>query len=94
MAFMSRASKRIQFAPGKLTLPQKLEIQQIREKCIGLPGATHLYFWKNKKIIQKSLKNQSFYKIKDEYLYCTYKNISLGNYFYFILGKKQTRNAP
>jgi hypothetical protein len=43
---------------------------------------------------QKSLENQSFFEIKDEYRYCTYKNISLGNYFYFILGKKNKLEMP
>jgi hypothetical protein len=48
-------------------------------------------YLENKKIIQKKFKKIEF---EDEYWYCTYKNISLGNYFYFILGKKTNSKRP
>jgi hypothetical protein len=46
------------------------------------------------KIKKYFLKKSNFFEIKDEYRYCTYKNISLGNYFYFILGKKTNSKRP
>jgi hypothetical protein len=60
------------------------------EKCIGAPRCYTPHTWKNKKRFKKS----NFFEIKDEYRYCTYKNISLGNYFYFILGKKTNLKRP
>jgi hypothetical protein len=44
--------------------------------------------------IKKRFKKSNFFETKDEYRYCTYKNISLGNYFYFILGKKTKSKRP
>jgi hypothetical protein len=43
---------------------------------------------------KKDSKNLTFFEIKDEYRYCTYKNIFLGNYFYFFLGKKIKLETP
>jgi hypothetical protein len=43
---------------------------------------------------KKGLKKQTFFEINDECRYCTYKNISIGNYFYFILGKKTNSKRP
>jgi hypothetical protein len=64
------------------------------EKCIGALGCYTPPYLK-KKLIQKRFKKiEPFLKSKDEYRYCTYKNISLGNYFYFILGKKTNSKRP
>jgi hypothetical protein len=46
-------------------------------------------------ILGKKIKKKSnFFEIKDKYRYCPYKIISLGNYFYFILGKKGKLKTP
>jgi hypothetical protein len=49
---------------------------------------------KIKNYFKKVKKKSNFFEIKDEYRYCTYKNISLGNYFYFILGIKKKLKMP
>jgi hypothetical protein len=49
---------------------------------------------KIKKNSRKVLIFLTFFEIKNEYRYCTYKNVSLGNYFYFILGKKSNSKRP
>jgi hypothetical protein len=51
------------------------------EKCTGASGCyTPPYLEKLKNNSKKVLKNQTLFETKDEYRYCTYKNISLGKY--------------
>jgi hypothetical protein len=56
------------------------------EKCIGAPGCYTPPYLEKLKNNSKSLKNHFFFEIKDEYRYCTYKNISLGKLLLFYPG--------
>jgi hypothetical protein len=64
--------------------------RNVRRNALWLSGASHPHIWKNK---IKKVKKSIFFEIKDDHVLYLYKNISLGNYFHCILGKK-TRNAP